>query len=301
MIVIANKTETKLLRNLRRGVRETPTQKCFYLKFSQAETPQKELFETFLRLLDELPNSYMANVYICHDKDIFIMMQGFMQRHFHEFVKKLSEAMESPQILDLVEIFELATHWSKLEAICTYKIEAIDKERQKEEEAKIREQAEQATLEILSQLDMGLIKNLPARREKRREPHIIVVDDDQVSRTLVRNVLGGEFHVECAKDGHEALKLYLQTAPDMCFLDIGLPDISGHDLLEIFSQIDPEHYIIMFSGRKDKENMMRALHLGAQGFVGKPFSRDKLLHYIGKSPFIEKKRGKSGKPEAASR
>ena len=82
---------------------------------------------------------------------------------------------------------------------------------------------------------------------------------------------------------------YVNKAPDVLFLDIGLPDINGHEVLEKLFKLDPDAYVVMFSGNGDKENIMKAVELGAKGFVGKPFSQEKLLQYIQKSPFIQEK------------
>ena len=45
----------------------------------------------------------------------------------------------------------------------------------------------------------------------------------------------------------------------------------------------------MFSGNGDRDNVLKAIELGAKGFVGKPFTKDKLFQYIEKSPFIQEK------------
>jgi FixJ family two-component response regulator len=48
----------------------------------------------------------------------------------------------------------------------------------------------------------------------------------------------------------------------------------------------------MFSGNGDRPNVLKAVQLGAKGFIGKPFSRDKIFQYINKSPFIAGKKSK---------
>ena len=82
---------------------------------------------------------------------------------------------------------------------------------------------------------------------------------------------------------------YVNKAPDVLFLDIGLPDINGHDVLERLFKLDPQAYVVMFSGNGDRENVLKAVELGAKGFVGKPFTQEKLIQYIEKSPFIQEK------------
>ena len=93
-------------------------------------------------------------------------------------------------------------------------------------------------------------------------------------------------------DGQGALMGYVNKAPDVLFLDIGLPDIDGHAVLEKIFKLDPDAYVVMFSGNKDRDNVMKAVELGAKGFVGKPFTSEKLLQYIQKSPFIQAKQKK---------
>lgn len=289
MIVIANKTETKLLKDLKNCVRESPAQKCFYMEFSKCDVPKEKLFETFLRVLEELPNSYMAQAYLCQDKDIFILMQGFMQRHFLEFIKRLAGELDAKEIVDLIDIFEIGTHWDKLSKLCNDKITAIDTEEERVIEEKRKAAADIATLEVFKKLDSHMISTIALRRSTREDISVLVVDDDQLARTLVGNVLKQDYHVAYAHNGTEAIEGYLKEAPDVVFLDIGMPDISGHEVLECLFQMDIEPYVIMFSGRKDKENMMKALDAGAQGFVGKPFTREKLFEYIQKSPYVTEK------------
>lgn len=284
MIVIANKTEIKLRDDLRNFARSKPNQRCFLLEFSKADIPKEGLFEKFLGLLESLPNSYMARVYLCQDKDIFIIMEGFMQRQFQEFVKQLSVAFGDDNLADIVDVFEIGIHWSKLEILYTDKINAIDmaEENQREERRKL--QAEQNTAEVMKTLDANLVSTIYQRRLERTKPRVMIADDDQLSRTLAGNVLRTDYELSFAKNGSEALKEYVETVPDILFLDIG-----GHEVLETIFQIDPDAYIIMFSGRKDKATIMRSLEMGAQGFLGKPFTREQLYSHVGNSPFVQQK------------
>lgn len=289
MIVIAKDAETKLLEDLRICRQENPVERCFYMAFSSADVPKEALFESFLKLLQDVPDSYKAQVYICHDRDVFILMQGFMQRQFTDFLKKLAEDIGKNELTHLADVMEVGVHWAKLETLCQRKIEKIQIEQAKDTEERRKEIAEKMTLDVLGKLNPELVTTIAKRREERPSPVIMVVDDDQIARTLVGNVVRENYDCTYAKDGKSALMEYVASAPDVLFLDIGLPDINGHDVLECLFQIDPAAYIIMFSGRKDKQNIMRALESGAQGFIGKPFTREKLYQYILHSPHLLKK------------
>lgn len=289
MIVIAKDSEDRLFQELRKCRDERAAQRCFYMAFSRSGLSKKKLFEVFLRLLNEVPNSYMAQVYICRDHDVFILMQGFMQRQFSDFLDKLSSALDAEDLARLGFVYEIGVHWSKLETLCMGKIAALEQARSQEHE----ETAQAAVLDKLSGVDCSRISNLSERRTQRERPLVMIADDDQLARTLAGNVLRQEYDVAFAKDGASAITEFVNGAPDVLFLDIGFPDISGHEVLEIVFQIDPEAYVIMFSGRKDEANIMKAIKAGAQGFLGKPFTREKLYQHVEKSPFV--RAAKTGK------
>lgn len=286
MIVIAKDAEEKLLEDLRAQQPETQAQRCYYMEFSKADVPKKELFEKFLTLLQDVPDAYRAQVYICQDHDVFVLMQGFMQRHFAEFLKKLAAGLGREELAGLSDVMEVRVHKDRLETMCRKKLAAVKEKHTKETETQRKAAADSATLAVLETLDPDLLSSVAQRRAERLSPLVMIVDDDQIARTLVGNVVREHYDWSWAKDGAGALGGYVAGAPDVLFLDIGLPDINGHDILETLFQIDPDAYIIMFSGRKDKENIMKALETGAQGFIGKPFTREKLYQYIERSPHL---------------
>jgi DNA-binding NtrC family response regulator len=56
--------------------------------------------------------------------------------------------------------------------------------------------------------------------------------------------------------------------------------MNGHVILQEIVSFDPDAFVVILSGNSFKENIIAALEDGAQGFVTKPFTKDKLLHYI---------------------
>jgi len=79
-----------------------------------------------------------------------------------------------------------------------------------------------------------------------------------------------------AEDGPEALKLLEQERPDVVLLDIGLPDMSGLEVLKsirVFSDVP----VIMLTVRDDELSKVQGLELGADDYVTKPFSHLELL------------------------
>lgn len=108
----------------------------------------------------------------------------------------------------------------------------------------------------------------------------LLVEDDPVTRWMVRSSLKEECHLATASSASAAYAIYSSFRPDIVFLDIGLPDKSGHDVLEWILRNDPGAQIVMFSSEDSLETMTHALELGAIGFIAKPFRRENLLHYL---------------------
>ena len=285
MIVIAKDAEAKFLEEMQRQKQDLSQIRCLYLQLSQIDIEPKKLFNVFLEELEQVPESYMAEVYICEDRDVFILMHAFMEQAFSDAIDRMLRTLKIEPDKAMTSNFALDEHHALLEGLCHDKSKKISVA----EEEKIQAEKKVVISEIMKDLDMNEIETLARRRNDRREPVVLVVDDDQLSRTLVANTVRHKYTTASAVDGRDGLNTYLEQAPDVVFLDIGMPDMNGHDVLECLFQIDPDAYVIMFSGRKDKENIMRALRTGAQGFVGKPFTREKLFEYIGKSHFIHQK------------
>ena len=135
--------------------------------------------------------------------------------------------------------------------------------------------------------DVHKIESLSLRRKKREDPLILFVEDDRFTASYASNILSKEFDVIQAKTGEEAISQYIEHAPDMVFLDIHLPGISGHDTLKAMKRVDPEGYVVMLSVDAVTQNIVNASQYGASDFLKKPFSKDRLLYKAQRSPFIK--------------
>jgi two-component system, chemotaxis family, chemotaxis protein CheY len=126
-------------------------------------------------------------------------------------------------------------------------------------------------------------------RHYRYPAHILVVEDDALTRRIVVGALGESNAMITEENATDAIGSYLLHAPDIVFLDIGLPDIDGLSVLDQLMAVDPEAYIVMFSSRNDAKTVNRALTAGAKGFVSKPFKKEELQDYIRGSAIYHKK------------
>jgi two-component system KDP operon response regulator KdpE len=106
---------------------------------------------------------------------------------------------------------------------------------------------------------------------------ILIVDDETPIRKLLRMGLGTQgYDVLEAANGKIALELLAQD-PALIILDLGLPDIQGHDLLRMIRGRNDSVPIVVLSSRGDEAGKVQALDLGADDYLTKPFGMDELL------------------------
>src|SRR3982750_4131381 len=100
---------------------------------------------------------------------------------------------------------------------------------------------------------------------------VLIVDDHPVVLSGCRTLFASDHSIRIdeatdAKSGHRA---YLARKPDVTVIDIKLPDVSGFELMRRIRKDDPEARIIMFSMTDDPAFVVRAIEMGAQGYVSK--------------------------------
>jgi two-component system KDP operon response regulator KdpE len=109
---------------------------------------------------------------------------------------------------------------------------------------------------------------------------VLVVDDEPPIRKLLRMGLTAQgYQTLEAPNGKAALDL-LSQAPDLIILDLGLPDMQGHDLLRTIRARNGSIPIVVLSSRGDEAGKVQALDFGADDYVTKPFGMDELLARI---------------------
>jgi DNA-binding response OmpR family regulator len=110
-----------------------------------------------------------------------------------------------------------------------------------------------------------------------QRPRILVVDDEAPIRELVRGYLEREgFEVETATDGLAAVDAVRASAPDVVVLDVMLPGLDG---IEVCRQIRTfsDAYVLMLTARGEEIDRIVGLTVGADDYLGKPFSPRELV------------------------
>ncbi|MEO8068231.1 MAG: response regulator [Flavobacteriales bacterium] len=115
-----------------------------------------------------------------------------------------------------------------------------------------------------------MIKNSTSAQPMLRALVVDDRDDVALGLALLLRHLGNT--VEVAYNAHEALEKGADLRPDVVFLDIGLPDISGYDVCKEMRQSDwgAQAFIVAVTGRNEAMDVIRAANTGFDRHVGKP-------------------------------
>lgn len=106
---------------------------------------------------------------------------------------------------------------------------------------------------------------------------ILIVEDDRAVRNLISTTLQiNNYEYDLAIDGKNALQLMTSNKYDIVFIDLGLPDIDGIEIIKKFRDFSTTP-VIVISARTNDEDKIEALDAGADDFLTKPFNVDELL------------------------
>src|SRR5450432_1622895 len=107
---------------------------------------------------------------------------------------------------------------------------------------------------------------------------ILVIDDEiPIQRILRRNLTAGGYEVLVAGDGAQAIEMVQMQQPDLVLLDLYLPGgLNGLDVCIKIREISPQVQVIVLSAVTEEKQKVRALDLGADDYLTKPFSNDEL-------------------------
>jgi len=113
-----------------------------------------------------------------------------------------------------------------------------------------------------------------------RPPRILLVDDEvSIQRAVAPLLRSRGYDVEVAGSGEAALRAVAVRAPDLIVLDLGLPDLDGTEVCDRI-RLESAIPIIVLSARGGEADKVRALELGADDYVTKPFGPEELVARI---------------------
>lgn len=125
-------------------------------------------------------------------------------------------------------------------------------------------------------------------RVARRQPRILVVDDDAAITTTFENILVGEgYDVATAIDGPRAVDLARRERFEIILLDLVMPGIDGLTTLRQLREVAPDARVVILSAYIEPAREAEALRLGAVAVLAKPPELAKLLRFFDELTFQE--------------
>ena len=108
--------------------------------------------------------------------------------------------------------------------------------------------------------------------------HVLIVDDEASVREMVSDALRfAGYEVSSARDAVEALNAVAKRRPDLLVVDINMPGMNGHELLQHLRKQGDAIPVILLTARQAFEDVVDGLRSGADDYVRKPFRLEELL------------------------
>lgn len=124
---------------------------------------------------------------------------------------------------------------------------------------------------------------MPESRTQRKTPLVLIVDDERLMRTMLRDTLeAAGFGVVEASNGREAMERARQIHPDLIVLDVIMPDMDGFEVCSQLRKINEIRHlpILMVTASEEREVAERAYAAGATDFIPKPINAAHLRHHV---------------------
>lgn len=110
----------------------------------------------------------------------------------------------------------------------------------------------------------------------------MIVDDSNIVRNrITRGFNKTQFElVATATNGREAIEFFKEFRPDAVTMDLTMPEMDGLECIQSLIDLDENVRILVVSALSDKKTGIRALKLGARGFICKPFTDEELIEAL---------------------
>lgn len=111
---------------------------------------------------------------------------------------------------------------------------------------------------------------------------ILVVDDSMLSRMAIKKCLAeiGSFEIKEAVDGQQGVEVFKDFAPDLTFLDLTMPKMSGFEALKLIKEQAPNALVIVMTADTQKKTLDTILGLGAFMLLNKPPKQESINQAI---------------------
>jgi len=112
---------------------------------------------------------------------------------------------------------------------------------------------------------------------------IMIVDDSALIRMLASDTIKSimpECSIIESENGRDAVKKFTELQPDVVFMDVDMPVVNGFIALNVIKNNQQNARIVMMTGDQREEIREKAAHLGAHGFLTKPFDTKDVIEVL---------------------
>ena len=231
-------------------------------------------------LFEHTLSAFSGKIMVFEDNDVLAL---FLKRSdsLREVLVKLRDEFTKSGMINLLVIEEIK---DKLQQTIIF----AEEKKRSAEDYQIKNLAVELgeNLSEWAQPDPRLTESIQKKRDMRLSSTVLIIEDDILVRGLLATLLGDEHQILQAKNAQAGIITYIDQAPNIVFLDIHMPGLSGHETLKRLMQIDPKAYVIMLSADSSSSNVQSTQADGAAGFIRKPFTIKKLREYVGLCPSL---------------
>lgn len=112
--------------------------------------------------------------------------------------------------------------------------------------------------------------------------NVLVIEDEPTMRQLLTEMLYrvGASRVVAAEDAATAMEAYNEQAFHIVMLDLGLPDRDGHSVMQDIKAKNARQHVVLVTADDSIESIQRAISAGANGYVVKPYSQEKIQDVV---------------------
>ncbi|HOO51553.1 MAG TPA: response regulator [Alphaproteobacteria bacterium] len=263
------------------------------IEFQNNDILESRLFENLcLKSLQSSFEQTECHIFWVKPEFILVFFQG-RALPIEKCVEEFFHHTEFKGFGRFFDILDLSIHWDTMLGV----VDRIRKNKNVQQHLKTQEKTgdlsqdknHQTTIDkpqnssgLMIELSRDKLTQMSSVRAHRSRPLVLLVEDDAFTQQLVKLAIKDEFEIISAETALQALAYYQRHLPDMVFLDIQLPDGNGINLLQKISAADANNYIVMLSSHTQKEKIIECQGFGAKGFIGKPFTRQRLVDALQK-------------------
>lgn len=227
-----------------------------------------------------------SHVYAMHNRDIVLISRLVKKEALESMEEKIRLLLATDLVASnvknsFIEYYDLAKHYNRFFLLCSqyYNQSLAEKEMKKKASFQSGRTASGFNMYVRKKALLQ-IEPVIEKRGEREDPVVLVVDDDRLIPTLVNDSIPRRMGYLSAGTAIDGYVKYAANAPDLVFLDIGLPDSDGLTALHEFLSLDSEAFIVMLTSDNEMETINQAIDRGAKGYLTKPFTQKQIMKYI---------------------